>query len=229
MSLVQTASARIQGGVVVQLPPYPRLVKLENEATALRATIRASEDRMGQLDYEQTHGRVSADKRVALKAESDRLYREKQIAETQLRSKQSELEQWREYFAHRIYRKDQLLVELASAPAESFTMMTRDIGQEPARSREVVQEELLGVLRDLAGFSGDAKAVEEYERTAQGFLDEAGVIVTKRGYAWTSFGPDRELVLDTDTRGRVTAYGKGWRVSRDAAAKVGLLEMEAQS
>ncbi|CAN5648627.1 hypothetical protein BH20ACI3_BH20ACI3_43250 [soil metagenome] len=219
-----------KGGVTVQLPPYPRLVKLENEAAGLRATIRESEERVGQLDFEITHGRVSADRRVALKAESDRLYREKQIAETQLKNKTSESEQWREYFAHRIYRKDQLLVELASAPTESFSMATRDIGQEPARSREAIQEELLIALRELAGFSGDAKAVEEYERTAQGFLDEAGVIITKRGYAWTSLDPEtRQLVLDTDPRSRQVAFGKGWRVSRDEAAVSGLLEMEART
>ena len=185
---------------------------------------------MGQLDYDQTHGRVSADKRVGLKAESDQLYRGKQIAETQLKNKTLELEQWREYFAHRIYRKDQLLVELASSPQENFTMMTRDIGQEPARSREVIQQELLIVLRELAGFSGDSEAAAEYERTAQGFLDEAGVIITKRGYAWSSLDPEtRELVPDTDPRSRQVAHGKGWRVPRDIAEKAGLLEMEAQN
>ncbi|MGI9068030.1 MAG: hypothetical protein ACR2HX_16710 [Pyrinomonadaceae bacterium] len=227
MNAIQT---RIQGGVTVSLPPYPRLVTLENEAAALRAAIRESEDRMGQLDYEQTHGRVSADQRVALKAESDRLYREKQIAATQLQNKTSESEQWREFFAFRIYRKDQLLVEMAGAPAERFSMATRDIGQEPARSREAIQEELLIVLRELAGFSGDAKAVEEYERTAQGFLDEAGVIITRRGYAWSSLDPGtRELVLHTDPRARQVAFGKAWRVPRDIAEKTGLLEMEAQN
>ncbi len=218
-----------KGGVTVTLPPYPRLVTLEHEATGLRATIRESEERMGQIDFELTHGRVDADQRVALKDESDQLYRGKQIVATRLQNKTSEAEQWREYFAVRIYQKDRLLTELASAPAESFTMRTSDLGEAPARGREAIQEELLVVLRELAAFSGDVKAGEEYEHTAQGFLDAAGVIVTRRGYAWSSLGPDRELVLDTDPRSRQVAYGKGWRVSRDVAASVGLLEMEAQT
>ncbi len=217
-----------KGGVTVSLPAYPRLVKLENEATALRATIRESEDRMGQIDFERTRGATPV-RRVELQTESDIAYHGKQIAETQLKNKTAEAEEWREFFALRIYKKDRLLTELAGAPAESFTMRTSDLGEAPARSREVIQEELLIALRELAAFSSDVKAAEEYAQTAQAFLDEAGDIITRQGYAWSSLGPDRELVLDTDPRSRQVAYGKGWRVPRDIAKKTGLLEMEAQS
>jgi hypothetical protein len=203
------------------------LQKLETEVAELRAKVRECEDALGALDFKRR--RSSAVERAALQAEGDRLYAEQKGAEVQLANKSLELQEWRDYFGYRLFRLDELKAELLTAPAENFSMMTSDLGRKASRPRAETQRELLATLRELAGFSGDASAVAEYERAVQEWLDEEEVIITKRGYSWTSFDEStRELVLDTDVRGRVTAYGPGWKVAREEAARVGLLELEAQ-
>jgi chromosome segregation ATPase len=199
------------------------LKKLETERQALQSANEGLERRQHELSYLAEKDALSASQTVSidqikelsrtrskLRAEAESLGGQIAANNRRLEEAASEHQQMRD-------RLDTLL--------SSRERLFRAISE--ARSNEehaALQLEMLEVIRTLAVFSGDAKAVAEFKKAEAEHRASLPYITLRRGYAWTA---DRRLVPEDDVSARFTAYGRAVRVPRDEAATVGLLELEA--
>ena len=195
---------------------------LEEEMRRLQASINEAQRRLHQVETEAQQGdqrAASTSDVVALSAISASRVRLKHQAlelKDQIDGAQHRLVQLRQ--EHNQRRMHLTFLQ------ERKLGLVRALGEATSdREREVVEHELLQVLRRLARLTGDENARRESQQFERRLEDAAPYITLRRGYAWTA---DRRLVAEDDEAACITAYGRGVRVDRSEAQRIGLLALE---
>jgi hypothetical protein len=122
-----------------------------------------------------------------------------------------------------VNRRYASLLEVLTGLVERRMVLYHSIAE--ARTREqtdTLRDELLKTLRSLA-WAGSDDAAKEARQLQRLIEDEADYIILRRAWHWTN---DRRLVSETDPEGRFVAFGKGQRVDRNEAQRLGLIQLE---
>jgi hypothetical protein len=223
---------------------FPRLRDYAKEQERLRDLIANCEKRIGQLDQDNrrildqlssatsmTDQKLLAERREALKAESDRLYAEKEAAERQIEQQGDQCRQWQEKIALELYTRKRLVQEMARALPDDMNVM--QLGTDgPARTKARVEEDLISCLFRLANLTGDKKLASEAKKMEMEFLNRQPWVVLSRDYVRLSSG---EIVTQSEQQRRALAgdesvnrgttsgpYRRGSRVDRQEAIELGL-------
>jgi chromosome segregation ATPase len=205
---------------------FPCLKKLEIEVQTLQSANEGMERRQNEIEYAAQRDQMAAREsfsietigelsrqRAKLKAEAESLQSQIAINSRRLEDVNSEHRQLRDHLDSLCSAREALFRQLSGARTNEDTT--------------AMHAELLPVLKALAQFSGDRKALQEYERAELAHQTSLPYVVNDRCLYHTA--DKTEIVEENDPRARWTAYGKGVRISRDEARRLGLIPKEAQS
>jgi chromosome segregation ATPase len=161
------------GTVEVHVPAYPRLQAIKSKQAELQtlisrlqqeaARVEAEAQRLGQQSESNSIGDLEAysQRRAQLKREFDSLEYQAAGHEAALRRLDEEYGSWLNNFATWLYKKDQLVKELGSAPDTDEPLYDAILDRETPRSRAQIKYELQNLTMRLAAFSGDPTLLTE--------------------------------------------------------------------
>jgi chromosome segregation ATPase len=201
------------------------LAVLEKEMQTLEACTTAAQQRQHELNYLAQRDALEARKTYSfddmgqLSRERAKLKAESEALDIQIARNNYQMEEAKANYVQLRERRDGL-----SATRER---LFREMGE--CRNDEetlALRERLLPVLKTLALYSNDQKAIGECEKLQREISSARSYIVNDRCLYHTA--DKTEIVEENDPRARWTAYGKGVHIPRDEARRLGLIPKEAQ-
>lgn len=155
------------GGVLVNVPINARLQRLRDKQKRLhgqvedcRREVREAERNLHALDQQAldladiSQLTVVSKQRQRLKDILDTLAFRQREGEGQLRQVAEEIEGWTDNFAQWVFRRQQLIAELPTAPDDGgATYYVTAVGHPGIRNKATVEEELKDVTHKLENFS----------------------------------------------------------------------------
>ncbi len=217
------ATMTSSSGIQVNVPMYPKLKTLAEEADGLRKTVRDLETRMSAIDLERQRGDMATlpfterreweGRRAKLKAE----YESAEIAfaagKTQLERAEHDYREWIGNFATWLYKIKGLQREFVNAPEGGQATMIMG-GEAPLRAKEEIENDLLATLQNLANFSGDASVAAEARELEKQIADSKPYVTLTQNYVRLGNG---EVVSEAEFQARAVEFGDS--VSKNARAE----------